>query len=170
MAHATTVAAYIRQVKPDVGRVQLQKLLYYVQGWSLAWTGQRLFADDLQAWDLGPVVPAVYREEPAVDEPITANQRAIIEAVVHRYGGHSGKALIQQTHEEQPWRDAITAGGRNASITAAALLHEFSRQAMAGSGPIKPELALAEGSEAETRALTDAITETWAETLEILAR
>ena len=170
MVRATTVAAYVGHLKPDVGRVQLQKLLYFIQGWSLAWTGQRLFDDALQAWDLGPVAPAVYRGEPAGDELLSADHRAIIEAVVKRYGQHSGAELIQQTHEEQPWYDAFTSGGRNAPISITSLLQEFSRQAMAGSGPVKPEISLNEGSEAETRALTDGITAAWAETLEILAR
>jgi len=38
----------------------LQKLVYYTQAWHLAITGQPLFADRIEAWVHGPVVPSLY--------------------------------------------------------------------------------------------------------------
>lgn len=40
---------------------RLQKLLYYVQGWSLVERGAPLFSEPIEVWSLGPVVPAVWK-------------------------------------------------------------------------------------------------------------
>ncbi|MDR2895454.1 MAG: DUF4065 domain-containing protein [Propionibacteriaceae bacterium] len=42
--------------------MKLEKLLYYCQGWSLAWDGVPLFKEPLEAWANGPVCPAAFRE------------------------------------------------------------------------------------------------------------
>lgn len=44
----------------ELSNLKLQKLQYYAQGHHLAVYGQPLFADKIQAWSYGPVVPEVY--------------------------------------------------------------------------------------------------------------
>ena len=49
----------------DMGRelmtnMKLQKMLYYQQGFHLAYFGTPLFDKDIEAWMFGPVVPSVY--------------------------------------------------------------------------------------------------------------
>src|SRR5689334_12279943 len=47
--------------EPDyVSHLRLQKLLYYVQGWSLALRGKPMFVERIEAWAHGPVVKNVY--------------------------------------------------------------------------------------------------------------
>ena len=47
----------------DLSPMKLLKLMYYAQGWHLAvFDGNDLYQDEIQAWQYGPVVPAVYRE------------------------------------------------------------------------------------------------------------
>lgn len=43
-----------------ISNLQLQKILYFLQREYLAEQGRPLFADDIQAWQFGPVVPEVY--------------------------------------------------------------------------------------------------------------
>lgn len=43
-----------------ISNLQLQKILYYIQEWSLKNTGEPIFPDDIEAWQFGPVVPKVY--------------------------------------------------------------------------------------------------------------
>ncbi len=40
--------------------MKLQKLLYYEQGFHLAYFNQPLFNEAIEAWQYGPVVPLVY--------------------------------------------------------------------------------------------------------------
>ena len=46
----------------ELTSLKLLKLVYIAYGWVLALTGKRLFEDEIQAWQHGPVVPALYHE------------------------------------------------------------------------------------------------------------
>jgi uncharacterized phage-associated protein len=97
--------------------MQLQKLLYYVQGWALAETGAPLFGDEIRAWANGPVVEAVYQhfkalgKRPIVDTPaqpprLAPDAEAIVRGVWDRYKIYSAFKLSDMTHEEMPWKKA----------------------------------------------------------------
>ena len=45
-----------------ISNLKLQKLVYYAQGFSLAFFGEALFSEPIEAWMHGPVVPALYRK------------------------------------------------------------------------------------------------------------
>lgn len=53
--------------------LQIQKLTYFAHGWHLGFVGTPLFADTVEAWEYGPVIPAVYHAFKAYGRrPITA--------------------------------------------------------------------------------------------------
>ena len=45
-----------------ISNLKLQKMMYYQQGFHLAYFGTPLFDEDIVAWQYGPVVPSVYKE------------------------------------------------------------------------------------------------------------
>ena len=95
----------------SLGEVKLHKLLYYCQGWHLAWTGVPLFSEEIEAWANGPVVAELWRDrkhDRARPEPrdLDASMLGTVGYVVSRYGSFSGTDLIRLTHNEDPWRDA----------------------------------------------------------------
>lgn len=45
-----------------ISNLKLQKLLYFMQGFHLAWFGAPLFGERMEAWTYGPVVPVVFQE------------------------------------------------------------------------------------------------------------
>jgi len=47
---------------PRIDQMKLQKLLYYANAWWLAFNGEPLFDEDIEAWPWGPVVRNVYLE------------------------------------------------------------------------------------------------------------
>lgn len=47
-------------VGEPLSNMKLQKLLYYEQGYHLAYFDAPLFPDNFEAWLYGPVVPRVY--------------------------------------------------------------------------------------------------------------
>jgi len=104
--------------------MQLLKLVYIAHGWSLALLNAPLVNEEPEAWQHGPVFPAIYREfrrygsQPitangagpfaafggVVEADLSANQRAIIESVVKNYGDIHAFALSRITHEPgTPW-------------------------------------------------------------------
>lgn len=65
MYSALDVAKYIidkcMKEKHPISNLQLQKILYYVQREFLQ-SGSMAFSEEIEAWQFGPVVPAVYRQ------------------------------------------------------------------------------------------------------------
>src|SRR5690625_848393 len=105
---AADVAAYINTQTRVTGRVQLQKLLYYVQAWSLAWDGSPIFDDEIEAWEKGPVVRAVYDGHRGDISRVSEDARRTVDAVLKFYGRFYGSALIERTHSEKPWQESWT--------------------------------------------------------------
>lgn len=68
MISALDVARYIinysNEKNYSISNLKLQKLLYFVQAYYLAFTPSHepCFSEEIEAWDFGPVVPSVYRE------------------------------------------------------------------------------------------------------------
>jgi len=109
------VAAELRRrLGKDPGVVKVHKLLYYLQGWHLTWAGEPLFRERIEAWTNGPVVADLWHDEKK-DRPrppaqlLTGEQLATVDYVVERYGRQTGRELIRQTHNEDPWREASEA-------------------------------------------------------------
>lgn len=111
--------------------LKLQKLLYFAQGWSYVWDKRRLFNDDFEAWQYGPVNVTVYnkfkkygrREIPSTEgidirkidlQNNLKEQIATIEAVWCEYGFMSASSLVEMTHEQLPWNEAYNS--RDAKI------------------------------------------------------
>jgi uncharacterized phage-associated protein len=121
---AADIAAELRRQIPDMGEVKLQKLLYYVQGRHLEVFGEPAFAEQIVAFDMGPVVPTVWRQryEPPVARPITdVGLLLTVGYVVSKYGSLYGTDLIERTHKEAPWKladaDRQHRGTRSAEIS-----------------------------------------------------
>jgi uncharacterized phage-associated protein len=95
--------------------LKLQKLLYFAQGWALAEWGRPLFAEPIEAWRDGPVVPSIYQRykslgrRPILRHPATQpahlnqTERALVRSVWNAYKRHSGWALRDLTHAEPPY-------------------------------------------------------------------
>lgn len=108
-------AAVLARVGPTEA-MKLQKLVYYSQAWHLALTDDALFDDDIQAWNRGPVVDAlfqkhrgkrmVHRWETGHPGRITGTSEQVLALVCQVYGGLSGDELSEMTHQELPWRQA----------------------------------------------------------------
>lgn len=98
-----------------ISNLKLQKMLYYMQGFHLAFFGTPLFEEEIKAWQYGPVVPSVYEEykryeSKAIDLPegpiiqLTEEEEAVFDNVYDEYNQFSAVALMKMTHEESPWR------------------------------------------------------------------
>jgi uncharacterized phage-associated protein len=108
---AQDVAGELRRRLPGVGVKKLHKLLYYCQGHHLAALGSPLFVESVSAWDMGPVVGALWHAERHGDPPPTGDDLSESELntlgyVISRYGALTGADLERLTHGETPWSDA----------------------------------------------------------------
>jgi uncharacterized phage-associated protein len=124
MAKAVEVARFLaylaaNDVEPDyLTNLRLQKLLYYVQAWSLVMRNRPMFEERIEAWVHGPVVREAYYHFKNGDAPILAedigepnfdlddDDREFIGRVWGSYKGYSALRLREMTHEEDPWINA----------------------------------------------------------------
>lgn len=123
MLSAQAIANYIlvRSSQDDdpVSNLKLQKLLYYCQGFHLAFFDEPLFGEAIYKWTHGPVVPEIYHAykdygaNPIIPpEDMDLNDydektRELLEEVYSVYGQFSAFGLRNMTHQEPPWSDAI---------------------------------------------------------------
>ena len=117
--------------------LKLQKLLYYQQGFHLAFFGTPLFAEDVEAWMYGPVVPAVYDEYsaygssalPEVKVPVSMSEdeEELFNEVYDAYREFSAIGLMNRTHSERPWLDAVP-HDRGTVITQESMMAYFKTQ------------------------------------------
>lgn len=100
-----------------ITHLALQKLLYFVQSWSVALIGEPMFEDNCQAWVHGAVYPKVYdvfkrfgyMPLPKVEEAceFTEEELQILNAVKRYYFDmYSAKALEEICHREEPYIEA----------------------------------------------------------------
>jgi uncharacterized phage-associated protein len=127
--------------------LRLQKLLYYVQGWSLALRDKPMFLERIEAWSNGPVVRDVYPyfadhgynsiPSSAVSDPIGLSDKDLefIASVWEPYKVYSALSLRRMTHTEKPWLDARRGLGPaergNKEITRQAMKDFFKAQSRA---------------------------------------
>lgn len=125
-ANIHDVSDYITMSLTEAGEqlslLKLQKLVYYVQAWHLAFFRVPLFAGKFQAWVHGPVNRELYdryRNTKSLYSNITkadirdpyvqsldAGARGHIDSVLEVYGKYTGTQLEELTHREDPWIQA----------------------------------------------------------------
>jgi uncharacterized phage-associated protein len=131
------VAKFIVQNSDRVSNLKLQKLLYYAQGWHLGLRGTPLFAEDLEAWAHGPVVPEMFREyrvyrwqtimKPTDPIEIPLSEANHIKSVLRAYGRYAADQLERLSHSEAPWKIARN-GLPDGESSNAVISHESMRE------------------------------------------
>jgi uncharacterized phage-associated protein len=115
MATAKDVAEAILERKGPMDTFRLQKLVYYAQALHVATTGEPLFADRIEAWTNGPVVPSLYQEHRGFYKVASVSGSSArldaaalrsIDTMLDYYGDQSSQWLVTQVHLEEPWRSA----------------------------------------------------------------
>ena len=100
----------------EITNLKLNKLLYFAHGHYLAKTGKPLFDDPIEAWELGPVIPAIYHKYkmcgnhhiPATGKDVagsfTDEEYSILLDTAREYCKYTSAYLVGKTHEpETPW-------------------------------------------------------------------
>ena len=103
--------------------LKLQKLLYYLQAWSLGINHKRFLNCSFESWVHGPVSRVLYDRfkttrnlysfitvsdvaEKHPEEKIDTEDIEFINYILDNYAGYSGAELESMTHKEKPWIEA----------------------------------------------------------------
>jgi len=108
----------------SLSHLKLQKLLYYIQSWNLAYEGKPFFKGTFQAWIHGPVNRSIYnqfkdtkymyssinlKDLEGVDfsfQDLSNDDKTFIDGVLEVYAPFSDVQLEKMTHDETPWIEA----------------------------------------------------------------
>jgi uncharacterized phage-associated protein len=114
---------WARENGDTITNLKIQKLLYYAQAWYLVNYGRRLFDDDIEAWELGPVIRSIYRKWKQFNSsPIqyipngketNVFQKHQVDFLVEFYrifSSLSSTTLVSMAHNEDPWKKAFKSG------------------------------------------------------------
>lgn len=134
-----------------ISNKKLQKLLYYIEAWSLVYT-ESIIDDDFEAWIHGPVIPVVYHEyksfgyspiqiDYSVDKDsskllknfknasnLEERHFDLIDAVIEKYGVLTSHELEMLSHSEKPWietRKELSPFDHCSNVIDKALMKEF---------------------------------------------
>lgn len=140
MSHSSlAVANKILQVAEEKGLpltiMQLIKLVYIAHGWTLALLDKPLVSDRVEAWQHGPVYPAVYNEfrgsgwmpigrvarDPDTGVEISSSfsndEESILNQVLASYGKFHAFDLSARTHRAgTPWFETFDSGRGKFSV------------------------------------------------------
>lgn len=133
----------LKDIKDGITNLKIQKLLYYAQGYHLAYFNESLFDSPIEAWRYGPIVPEVYRKLSHFDRnPVDINAikksenddnigilqdsdtKQLLISVFEQLGQFSAWKLMEMTHEESPWKST----SQNDEITLDKLKSFFSKR------------------------------------------
>ncbi len=109
-----------RRHQPDVTPMKLHLLMYLAQGQYLASTGHRLFDDEVDAYQHGPVIPSQLGRFSG-RRPIAGHRRTWMPRLPHdvtefldrvwdRYAAVPAEELRAMTCDQEPWRRGGTGG------------------------------------------------------------
>lgn len=124
---ALEVAKYVIDHEHSNGReitnLRLQKLLYFVQAKVLVKKGYPCFDDEMEAWDFGPVVPAVYYAYKVFGSmdiisddsyPVLNKQvSSCIDSILDYCKDFPTFQLVEITHKQAPWITARRMGQKS---------------------------------------------------------
>ena len=127
----------------DCSNKKLQKLLYYIQAWSLALRGKVIFSEPIEAWLHGPVVVSVYHTykdygfSPIQFNPktfkadqFTSDEKSLMNAVLEKYSKFDAAFLEMRTHIEKPWLETRQ---KDEKIIPNSLMEEYYKSVMKSS-------------------------------------
>lgn len=110
MTTIANAAAFLMQ-EYGISGVKLQKILYYAQARALTNAATPLFAEEFEAWRLGPVNREVWQGEfveltPDPQARLTAQEQDLLRATWKVYGHLSPQQLSDLSHADAPWQEA----------------------------------------------------------------
>lgn len=106
--------------RQSITNLQLQKVLYYIQGSFMKFFGMKAFDESIENWTYGPVVKSVWKEynvygrkpiqSPKASLDTTEEENRIILEVLQEKLSINPWKLVDDTHKELPWKNANIKG------------------------------------------------------------
>lgn len=138
----------------DVTQMKLHKLLYLAQAHYLAATGYRLMDSDVEAFEHGPVIKAVFPMFRKYGREVIVNHRPFapcdlpqdvkdfVKQLWDLYSDYSASYLRKLTHDQDPWKDNYVPNTRHVLIPDNEILKFFAYKVPCNERVIHPDALL----------------------------
>ncbi|WP_304649351.1 Panacea domain-containing protein [uncultured Duncaniella sp.] len=123
-----------------ISNMKLQKLLYYEQGYHLAYFDEPLFDEEIEAWKFGPVVPQIYdkykiyHDSPILPEDgdvlIEGEHYELFYNVFTFFNRFSAFGLMEKTHSEEPWLITYKNGAGSSHVIPKSSISDFFKKVL----------------------------------------
>lgn len=110
------------EIQLPISNLQLQKILYYLQGNYMKEFGKKAFSDLIECWEYGPVVQrawkmfSYYGREPiknfGANLKISDKEKNLIIDILKKNLTINIWDLVEKTHNEIPWKQAYESHSR----------------------------------------------------------
>lgn len=113
-----TIIEYSIKISKPVDNMKIQKLLYYIQAYTLKHYNRPLFNEKILAYQYGPLVKEaydIYKMNVGADIYYVHNRDKlkeldgfaydIVTNIIEKYKDVSSWKIAMQTHEEDPWKN-----------------------------------------------------------------
>lgn len=134
---AKYIINYCLEIEKPITNLQLQKILYFVQGEYYRHTKQFLIDDDFYAWQYGPVIRSVYEDYCVYggakiyernNIPLNEDTKKIINPVIEKYMSKSPFQLVEESHRSGgAWQKCFD-GNKSTIIPRIAIEHEYGKE------------------------------------------
>lgn len=118
--------------------LKLQKLLYYAYVWKLVLNNEKIFNDDIEAFEFGPVVKKEWTrlkkyENKAIKVDaiqtdinlLSKDLRGYLDTIWHSYGKYEAWQLVDMIQNEKPWIDTFNPNSSKKQIIKDSLIRDF---------------------------------------------
>lgn len=121
-----TICKRIMQVTGhEVGNLRIQKLLYFIQAYTLVKFGCPAFEAEIEAWPYGPVVPEVYfayknnyfLDSLEAEIQLDSGVEEAIVTIVNAFRDWKDFQLVDLTHSYETWSNKISSLYNDREIT-----------------------------------------------------
>lgn len=120
--NAETIADHIIKYHNDhkytINNLRLQKTLYFLQAEYLKTKKIPCFMDSIEAWDFGPIIPAIYEKysvygsgnipfiQYSNNAKITFDDITYMDRIIDKYMMYPMSKLVKMSYEQLAWKNA----------------------------------------------------------------
>lgn len=107
------IISYCKERNFEISLPKLQKLLYFAQGWHLAFYNEPLFDEEFQAWVHGPTIVRLHEKYKQFGHSEILQENCLkiegeagkhLDNVLNAYGKRSAMSLGLVTHRDDAWK------------------------------------------------------------------
>lgn len=109
---------YVNARDTEISNLKLQKILYFIQGFSFVFLEGEFFKEEIYAWKHGPVIREVYwqyskfvangisNEEDVLE--FKTEEKKFLDSIIDELYKLSAWELVNITHEHSTWKNHIS--------------------------------------------------------------